>query len=387
MKNLHLLTAAISTLALSIAGSGIARAQDSDATDQIIQTTAKQAIVYDYTTGQTLFEKNADEKMPTSSMSKGMTVYALFDALKKGEVTLEDTFDVSEKAWRKGGSKMFVSVGEKVKIEDLIRGILVQSGNDATIVVAEGLAGTEADFADAITAKAHELGMENTNFTNASGWPDPDHYSTTRDLSIMAKNIIQNFPDYYPYFSEKEFTYNNITQRNRNPLIYRDMGADGLKTGHTEDGGYGLIGSGANKDRRVIIVVNGIATESDRAQEAARLLDWGLRRFVLKTLFEGNTPLAKPPVIYGKSKTIPVGLKEDLQLSIPRMGAKNVEAITEFATPIKAPVKTGDQLGTVKITIPGQHPTTYPLYALSDVEESNIISKTIEKLKSLVTGQ
>lgn len=394
MKNFSLLLTAALSLALSIANPVNAQAQtprqqEETATSATLQTTAKQAYIYDATTGQVLFEKNADERMPTSSMSKAMTVYALFDALKRGEVTLDDTFNVSEYAWRKGGSKMFVDLNSDVRIEDLIRGITVQSGNDATIVVAEGLAGTEGDFADAITAKARTLGMTNTSFMNASGWPDPDHYSTARDLGTLAARLHQDFPEYYHFFSEKEFTYNGITQRNRNPLLYRNIGADGLKTGHTEAAGYGLIATASGSDRRVVLVVNGLESESERAQEASRLMEWALRRFVLRTVLEADKPIAQPAVLYGKAKTVNAGAKEDLKLSVPRvsMGSENVKTEIETNAAIKAPVKTGDKIGTIKVTIADQQPVSYPLYALEDVPKSNIFSRTLEKLIRMISGQ
>jgi D-alanyl-D-alanine carboxypeptidase (penicillin-binding protein 5/6) len=208
-----------------------------------VETTAKQAIVIDYDTGNVLFAKNADETVGPASMTKMMTIYLLFERLKDGRLSLESELPISEKAWKMGGSKMWVEVGKKAKVEDLIRGIIVQSGNDATIVVAEGLAGTEDAFAEEMTRKARALGMENTNFVNASGWPDPDQYTTVRDIAILSAATIRNFPEYYHYYSEKEFTYSKIKQGNRNPLLYKNMGADGLKTGHTEESGYGLAAS------------------------------------------------------------------------------------------------------------------------------------------------
>lgn len=350
-------------------------------------TKAKQAIVIDDATGQVLFEKNADERMPTSSMSKTMTIYAVFDALKNKKINLDDTFLVSEKAWKKGGSKMFVEVGKRVKIEDLIRGVVIQSGNDATIVLAEGLAGDESFFAEAITAKAHELGMNNTNFKNASGWPDPDHYSTARDLATLARAIIHDFPEYYHYFGEKEFSYNNINQRNRNPLIYRDIGADGLKTGHTEDGGYGLIGSGGHEGRRVTIVVNGLDNESDRAQESARLLEWGLRRFTHETLFQAGDVIATANVAFGQSKTLDVAPGTDVIAAIPQIGTRDVTAQAVINEPVLAPITKGQQIGTLSIQIPHQKPLEYPLYAAQDVPEKGFIGRAFEKIPYLFQGQ
>lgn len=385
MKTLKTALTFALTLALLATSTLPARAQN-QATDAI-DTKAKQAIVVDYNTGQILFAKNADKQMPTSSMSKTMTVYAMFEALKDGELSLTDTLPVSEKAWKKGGSKMFVEVGKRVKVEDLIRGIVIQSGNDATIVVAEGLAGSEDNFAEAITDKAREIGMKDTNFRNASGWPDPDHYSTARDLATLATSMIQEFPEYYHYFSEKEFSYNNINQRNRNPLIYRDIGADGLKTGHTESGGYGVIGSGTHKDRRVIVVVNGLQSEKERAQESAKLLEWGLRRFELKTLFNKDTPLAEAAVIFGKEKTVSAVLGEDFKATVLKLATEETTAKVVLTEPLTAPVKAGQQIGQLIVQIPHQDALTAPLYAQSAVAEKNIIAKTFEKIPYIFKGK
>ncbi len=353
-------------------------------------TIAKQAIIIDYGTGQVLFSKNPDEKMPTSSMSKTMTAYAVFDALKKGKVSLDGEFLVSKKAWKKGGSKMFVEVDKMVKVEDLLRGVLIQSGNDATIVLAEGLAGNEDYFAEAITAMAHSLGMKNSNFKNASGWPDPDHYSTARDLSTLATHLIRDFPEYYHIFSEKEFTFSNITQRNRNPLLYRNIGADGLKTGHTEIGGYGLMASGVNKDgRRVILVLNGLPSEKARAQEGARLLEWGLKRFEYHTFFKAGETVKSPAVIYGKSKTVDAIPHEDIIAAVPAlaMGMRNVKAEASFDEPLTAPIHKGDKVGLLTVTIPEQEALTFPLYAKEDVPQKNIILRALEKLPALIKAQ
>ncbi|HEY8189199.1 MAG TPA: D-alanyl-D-alanine carboxypeptidase family protein, partial [Micavibrio sp.] len=241
---------------------------------ETMETPAKQAIMLDFDTGAILMEKNADERMTPSSMSKEMTMYMVFEALKSGKLTLEQTLPISERAWRMQGSKMFVGINSQVKVEDLVRGVIIQSGNDAAIALAEGVGGTEDNFALMLNKKAEELGMKNSHFMNASGWPDPQHYSTAHDLSILAYRMVHDFPEYYHYYSEKEFTYNNIKQGNRNPLLYRNIGADGIKTGHTDEGGYGLIGSGILDNRRVIFVVNGLSSMQERADESARMLEW-----------------------------------------------------------------------------------------------------------------
>ena len=237
------------------------------------ETLAKEAVIIDFETGAVLYDKNADIKTPTSSMSKVMTAMVVFDAIRSGKLSLEQTLPVSEKAWRSEGSKMFVALNSQVKVEDLIRGMIIQSGNDACVVLAEGVAGSEENFTELLNAKAKEIGMSGSHFMNSSGWPDPEHYSTVRDLAAMAKYLITNYPDEYKYYSEKEFTYNNIKQGNRNPLLYKNMGADGVKTGHTDDGGYGLIGSAVREGRRVIMVLNGTASMQERADEASKLVE------------------------------------------------------------------------------------------------------------------
>lgn len=351
---------------------------------QSISTSAKQAIVIDFETGQILFEKNAHDKMPTSSMSKAMTIYQVFDTIKKGKLSLDDTLTVSEKAWRKGGSKMFVEVGKQVKVEDLIRGVLVQSGNDATIVLAEGIEGSEDAFADTITDTAHNIGMKDSNFANASGWPDPDHYSTAYDLSVMAKALITNFPEYYHYFGEKEFTYSNIKQRNRNPLIYRNIGADGLKTGHTEDGGYGLIGSGIYNDRRVIIVINGLESEKARAQESAKLLEWGLRKFEYETVITDNQTLADIPVVFGQSKSIIATLGTPLRLAVPKRQKEDIKISAHYREPLIAPITKGQQIGTLHIEMPGQQEIIRPIHAQQEIVEKGWFGKTLEKIPYII---
>lgn len=350
-------------------------------------TVAKQAIMIDYDTGMVLFEKNADEHMPTSSMSKAMTMYEVFSALHTGRLSLDTELPVSEKAWKKQGSKMFVEVGDHVKVEDLIQGVLVQSGNDATIVLAEGLAGNEDAFAKIITAKAKELGMNNSNFMNASGWPVDGHYSTARDLATLAHHIISDFPEYYHYFSEKEYTYNNISQQNRNPLLYRDIGADGLKTGHTEAGGFGLMASGERDGRRVILVVNGLGSMKERAQEGARLLEWGLRGFKNYDLFAKGDDVADANVAMGQKKSVSLVLHEDVTVSIPLNLKNDLKVEVEYSSPLVAPVKQGDEVGRLSVAVPRGETLTFPLYAGTDVKELGFFAKTMTKTKMLLSGK
>lgn len=349
-----------------------------------IETSAKQAIVIDHETGTVLLSKNADSKMPTSSMSKVITMYLVFDALKNGGISLNDTLPVSEKAWRMGGSKMFVEVDKRVKVEDLIRGVIVQSGNDATIVLAEGLAGSESAFADMLNSKAKALGMENSHFANASGWPDPDHYSTAQDLSILATALINNFPDYYSYYAEKEFTFNNIKQANRNPLLYRNIGADGIKTGHTEAAGYGLIGSGTENGRRVTIVVNGLENERARAEESAKLLEWGLKRFENKTLVKAGQPIENAEVVMGKASAVGLIVQDDLFLTLPKIAAADMKIAVKYEGPLIAPLAKGQEVGTIEITIPGMETISKPVYTAEAVEELGFMSKTMAKARQFI---
>ena len=349
-------------------------------------TSARQALVTDYQTGQLLLNKNADQRMPTSSMSKVMTIYMVFDALKKGTITLDTSFIVSEKAWRKGGSKMFVPQGKKITVKDLIRGVIVQSGNDATIVLAEGLAGSEDDFAKAMTEKARALGMKDTNFTNASGWPDPDHYSTAEDLALMTKHIIEDFPENYKFFAETEFTYNNIKQQNRNPLLYRNIGADGLKTGHTGVGGYGLIGTALKDGRRVILVINGLKSEKDRAAESARLIEWGLDNFINIDLGRGGTKISAASVAMGQAKTVPLVLKDDIKITIAKAQKNNFTLEVKYNSPLIAPIKQGQEVAILSIKIPDMEALSYPLLAGNNVEKLGFFQNTWAKMKYLFLG-
>src|SRR5215472_1922295 len=249
-----------------------------------VDTAARWACVVDFNTGTTLMDKDADVQMTPSSMTKIMTAYIVYGMLKAGRLKLDQTLPVSERAWRMGGSKMFVPLGAQVAVEDLIRGMIVQSGNDACIVLAEGIAGSEEQFAELMNQKARELGLTNSHFLNATGWPQPGHVMSARDLATLSRRIIQDFPEYYKYDSEKTFKYNNIEQGNRNPLVQKGL-ADGLKTGHTDDGGYGLVASAQRNGRRVILVLNGMITMRERAEESERLLEWSFREFEDVTLF------------------------------------------------------------------------------------------------------
>ncbi len=357
------------------------------AADAGIETQAEQAIVLDMTTGTVLLEKNADERMPTSSMSKMITVYKVFERLRDGRLSLEDTFHVSEKAWRKQGSKMFVGVNTRVSVQDLLRGIIVQSGNDATIVVAEGLAGSESAFADELNRTAEEIGMTDSNFVNASGWPDPDHYSTARDLAKLAEATIRHFPEYYHYYSEKTFTYNGIKQSNRNPLLYADVGADGLKTGHAEEAGYGLTASAERNGRRLIMVLNGLPDKASRGTESERLLDWAFREFDNYALFNAGEQVSEAEVWMGVEGHVPLMIEEDVLLTLPRKSRRNMKAKVLYAGPIAAPIAKGRRLATLRIEVPDREHMDFPLVAGADVPQLGIFSRLGAAITFVLWGE
>jgi D-alanyl-D-alanine carboxypeptidase (penicillin-binding protein 5/6) len=364
--------------ALAVAASG-ARAAD-------LETVAKQVIIVDYATGAELYAKNADEIMEPASMTKMMTIYMLFEQIQNGSLKLTDTFLVSENAWRKQGSKMFVPVGGRVSVEDLIRGIIVQSGNDASIVVAEGLAGSEDAFAQKMTEKARQLGMTNTVFKNASGWPDPGHHSTARDLAILAAATIRNFPKLYHYYSEETFVYNNIKQGNRNPLIYKSTGTDGLKTGHAEAAGYGLTASAVRNNERLIVVAHGMTSMRERAAEANRLLDWAYREFGSYPLFKGGEKVADAKVWLGSAETVPLTLAGDLTAVIKRSSRKGLKVAAQFDEPIAAPIKKGAPVGKLVVSAPDMKPIERPLLAAAEVEPLGMFGRFKEALAYLVWG-
>jgi D-alanyl-D-alanine carboxypeptidase (penicillin-binding protein 5/6) len=373
------LKAAAATLSTLILIHGASLAAD-------FQTAAKQVIIIDYATGAELYSKNADKVMEPASMTKMMTIYMLFERLKNGSLKLDDTFLVSENAWRKQGSKMFVPVGGRVSVQDLIRGIIVQSGNDASIVVAEGLAGSEAAFAEQMTAKAHEIGMSNSNFRNASGWPDPNHTTTARDLATLAAATIRNFPEYYPYYKEMSFTYNKIKQGNRNPLLYRNTGADGLKTGHTEAAGYGLTASATRGNQRFIMVAHGMESMRQRASESTRLLDWAFREFASYPLFKGGEKVSDANVWLGEKETVPLVLAEDVTAVLKRSSRKQLKVAVQMDEPIPAPVSKGTQVATLVVTAPDMTTIERPLLAAEDVGPLGPVGRFKAAISYLIWG-
>lgn len=353
----------------------------------VIETSADQAFLADFETGTVLLAKNADARMYPSSMTKMMTAYMLFQRLRNGSLSLDDELEVSEKAWRKGGSKMFVEVGTRVRVEDLLRGIIVQSGNDATIVVAEGLSGSEDAFAREMTETARAIGMTNTQFRNASGWPDPEHYTTARDLAILAMRTIQDFPEFYHMYNERAFTYNNITQQNRNPLFGRVPGADGLKTGRTEAAGYGLTGSAIRGDQRLIMVLNGLETSRDRRDEAARIMEWGFREFGTFRLFEGGETVEEVPVWLGQDATVPLIVQSPVEIVMRHAARDQMTATLRTLEPIAAPIVAGDPAGEVVIEAPGMDALIVPVVAGESVARLGSFGRIQAALEYLVFGE
>ena len=338
-------------------------------------TIARQAIIVDADTDAVLLEKNADERMPPSSMSKLMTAYMVFSMLKEGRLKLDQELPVSERAWRMAGSKMFVQLGSSIPVESLIRGVIVHSGNDACVVLAEGISGSEQQFAEAMNQKAREIGLTNSTFRNATGWPDPEHRMTCRDLAIVARRIIRDFPEYYKYYNERSFTWNGITQENRNPALARVPGADGLKTGHTEEAGYGLTASAKRGDRRLIMVFNGLPTMRARAEESERLLEWGFREFENVVLFRAADVIEQVPVDLGDRPTVPLVGGQDRVVTLPRQWRQKLQVRVRYDAPVAAPVMKGQKLGAMLVSGQGVPPAEHDLFAGADVERLGLLPR------------
>lgn len=355
-------------------------------TAEALETQAREVFLMDANTNAILLDKNSEVSMPPASMSKIMTAYMVFERLKAGSLSLDDKLPVSEKAWRMGGSKMFVEVGDQIRVEDLLRGVIVQSGNDACIVLAEGIAGSEEAFAEQMTAKAREIGMTGSTFANATGWPHPDHRMTARDLATLANRIITDHPEFYHYYSEKEFTWTDIRQGNRNPLLYKNIGADGLKTGHTEEAGYGLTASAVQNDRRLILVVNGLGSIKERSAESERLMSWGFREFGNYALFESGETVDEAPVWLGAEKTVPLVMAEDLVVTLPRSVRNGMKVSVVYDSPIPAPVPSGQEIATLRVSWPDGVPVEVPLMAGEDVEQLGPFGRIAASIKFLLLG-
>jgi D-alanyl-D-alanine carboxypeptidase (penicillin-binding protein 5/6) len=350
-----------------------------------LDTEARYAVILDFTSGATLLDKDADVLQTPSSMTKLMTAYLVYERLKAGRLTLTQELPVSERAWRMGGSKMFVALNSNVKVEDLIRGMIVQSGNDACIVLAEGIAGSEQGFVELMNAKAREFGLEKANFRNCTGWPDPDHRMTVRDIAIIARRLITDFPEYYKYDSEKSFKYNGIDQQNRNTLVQKGI-ADGLKTGHTEDGGYGLVVSAERSGRRVIVVVNGLPSMRARGEEGERLLEWAFREFENVKLFTAGDVIEQAPVWLGIAPTVPLVGGRDVIVTMPRNWRQKAKIVLDYQSPIQSPVVRGTKLGMLTVRGEGVPDVDLPLLAGADVARLSLPGRAMAVVSHYLTG-
>ncbi|MDD5320916.1 MAG: D-alanyl-D-alanine carboxypeptidase [Methylococcales bacterium] len=341
-------------------------------------------ILQDFHTGKVLAENNADAKLAPASLTKIMTVYVVFKELGNGHLHLEDMATISEKAWKTAGSRMFIELGNQVTIEDLLKGVIIQSGNDASVALAEHVAGNEATFADMMNQHAARLGMTNSHFKNSDGLPMEDHYTSARDLAILTAALIREFPDYYRWFSQKEFTFNKITQHNRNPLLSRDESVDGVKTGFTDDAGYCLVASALREDMRLISVVMGAKSTNARASQNQTLLNYGFRFFESHRLYQGKMPLNEARIWKGASKTIPLGLAEDLYATIPRRHYNDIKAVITVDKKITAPVEEGAKLGSVKVTLKDEVIADKDLIALKSVDKGNIFRRLYDGVMIMI---
>lgn len=345
---------------------------------QAFETRATAAWVYDLATQTVLMDKNADQALPPASMSKLMTLNMLFEALRDGRVTMDTEFTVSSRAKAMGGSTMFLNERDRPTARDLIRGIIVNSGNDACVVVAEGLAGTEDAFSQQMTERAVALGMTNSTFANASGWPNPRHRMSMRDLGILAKRLIEEFPEYYPIFAETEFNFADraaSNRHNRNPLLKLGGGADGLKTGHTSEAGYGLVGSAKQGDRRVIFVMTGLESENARAEEADRMMNWAFRQFVLKTVLKAGERVADVDVWLGEAATVGLVAAEDVTMLVPALVQEGVTAEVSYTGPLNAPFAAGATMGKLKISVPDLPDREIPLMTENAVAAAGFMTR------------
>lgn len=346
---------------------------------------ASSYFLQDADSGRILAEHNADVVLPPASLTKIMTVYIAFRELSNNRLTLDELVTVSEKAWRTPGSKMFIEVNKQVTVENLLKGIIIQSGNDASVAIAEHIAGDEHTFAEMMNQQAQRLGMSSTHYMNATGLPVPnEHYTTARDLAILTRAVIKEFPEYYRWDSEKEFTYNKITQKNRNTLLWRDESVDGVKTGHTEEAGYCLIASAKRQNMRLISVVLGTKSKSARANESQTLLNYGFRFFETHKLYDANAVLATARVWKGAIDTVDLGLIEDLYVTISRRHYKEMKAATSVDIKIIAPIKQGDQLGTVNVTLRDKIVSSKPLVALTGVEKGSFLQRAYDSALMLI---
>jgi len=359
-----------------------------------IDVSARFVIVQDHLSGKILYEKDADEKIYPASMTKIMTAIVAFDLLKKGETTLDEKITISEKAWRlsqSGYSSMFIMLDDQVTVEDLLKGIIIVSGNDACVALAEGLSGSEMEFVNLMNEKAAEIGMYNSNFNNSSGINDADNYSTVRDVLKMSRYLIDNYPDYYTYFKETTFTWDRtggdpITQGNRNPLLYKNIGADGIKTGFLTVEKYSLASSAEIGNRRINVVASGFETKNSRSRESIKLITWGLRSFDTIQVAKKNVPIDSLQVWLGKKTSVEAVVKEDIYFTVPKRKKKIIKAIIEYQGPLEAPIQKNDKIGILKVYYEDEVKKEYDVFSNENIKKSNIFSRLLKSLNFLVWG-
>lgn len=374
-----------------LAAVAVALLAGSSAYAQAYETQAKQAVVMDYDSGTVLFQKNADEPMPPASMAKLMTMEVVFSSLKSGRLDLSDQFNISEDAWRRGGansggSSMFAELNSDIELRDLMRGVIVQSGNDAAIAIAEGMAGSEVAFAGLMNERARKIGLRNSEFRNSTGLPDPEQRVTARDLAHLARHIISNYPDFYKIYSEQEFTWTKVRQRNRNPLLGKVDGADGLKTGFTSESGYGLVGSAKQDGRRIIIVLNGMDSKRERANEAVKIMRWAFRAFEPINLFEEGEIVGQATLYGGEKGGVDLKAKGPLTIFVPIGFKDRLKMAIVFEGPIDAPVEEGKEVAYLEVSIEGKVSQETPLYTAESVEKGSIMRQSMDAAKELLLG-
>jgi len=350
-----------------------------------IESIAKTALVIDLSTNEILLEKNSTEKTYPSSMTKMMTALVAFEKIKDGSLSLDQEFLISKKAWKMGGSKMFIEVDKRVSVYDLLLGVVVQSGNDASIAIAEGISGSEEIFAIEMNNLGKKIGLTGSNFTNSSGWPDDNHYTTAEDLAKIAQYTIENHYELYQMYKISDFTYNGIKQDNRNPLLYTFEGTDGFKTGYTEAAGYGLVGSAERGDRRLIVVLNGLESSKSRAQESLRLMDWGFNNFQLVDFYKKNEVIQEVDTWLGKEDKVDLVALEDISVSIPKAQLSSAKVTVLVEEPIATPIKIGDQIAKLQISFADKQ-VDFPLYSGEDIDQKNFFSRIFSAIYYIILG-
>ena len=350
-----------------------------------IESIAKTALVIDLSTNEILLEKNSTEKTYPSSMTKMMTALVAFEKIKDGSLSLDQEFLISKKAWKMGGSKMFIEVDKLVSVYDLLLGVVVQSGNDASIAIAEGISGSEEIFAIEMNNLGKKIGLTGSNFTNSSGWPDDNHYTTAEDLAKVAQYTIENHYELYQMYKISDFTYNGIKQDNRNPLLYTFEGSDGFKTGYTKDAGYGLVGSAERGDRRLILVLNGLESSKSRAQESLRLMDWGFNNFQLVDFYKKNEVIQEVDTWLGKEDKVDLVALEDISVSIPKAQLSSAKVTVLVEEPIATPIKIGDQIAKLQVSFADKQ-VDFPLYSGEDIDQKNFFSRIFSAIYYIILG-